>query len=222
MPPRPRFDKLDPERQEAILDAAAREFAEQGPEHASLNKILAEAGVSKGAAYYYFDDKRDLFLTVLARGVERAAKTIGGVGKIETEDDFWRELRSLYSRVLHFLREHPMLAALSKRFVAEPLSVMATPQVGAMYAAFGAWFTTLLERGQKVGAVRTDIPTDLLVALSFGFGEALDRWTIAHWDQVGTTADRVDAVIDTGMDLFRRVLAPREKLERAVRRRRQP
>jgi len=214
MPPRPRFEKLEPERQEAILDAAAREFAKEGAEHASLNKILADAGVSKGAAYYYFDDKQDLFLTVLARVVDRAARTIGGVGRIETEEDFWRELRSLYARVLEFLHEHPTLAALSKRFVAEPPSVMAAPQVRAMYAAFGSWFTRLLERGQKVGAVRTDLPLDLLAALSFGFGEAFDRWTIANWDRVGKTDEGVAALIDTCMDLFRRTLAPREKLGR--------
>lgn len=222
MPPRPRFDKLEPERKEAILDAAAREFAEEGAEHASLNKILAEAGVSKGAAYYYFDDKQDLFLTVLARGVERAARVIGGVGPIETEADFWRELRSLYTRVLEFLRKHPTLAALSKRFVGEPPSVMAAPQVGVMYTAFRAWLTGLLEKGQKVGAVRTDLPMDLLVGMSFGFGEAFDRWTIANWDRVGASEETVTSVIDACMDLFRRMLAPPEKLSRAVAPRRKP
>jgi AcrR family transcriptional regulator len=208
MPPRPRFDKLEPERKEAILDAATREFAKEGEVHASLNKILADAGVSKGAAYYYFDDKEDLFLTVLSRVVERAARAIGGVGRIETEADFWREFRSLYERVLGFLRSHPTLAALSKRFFAAPPSVMAAPQVGAMYGAFRAWFTGLLEQGQKVGAVRTDLPMDLLVALTFGLGEAFDRWTISHWDQVGESEASLGAVIDACVDLFKRTLAP--------------
>jgi AcrR family transcriptional regulator len=211
MPPRPRFEKLEPERKDAILDAAAREFAKEGQEHASLNKILADAGVSKGAAYYYFDDKQDLFLTVLARGVDRAARAIGGVGRIETKADFWRELRSLYARVLEFLREHPTLAALSKRFVAEPPHVMAAPQVGALYAAFRGWFTGLLEKGQKVGAVRTDLPMDLLVAISFGLGEAMDRWTIANWDRVGASEQTVAGVIDACMDIFERTLAPRDE-----------
>ena len=42
-------------------EVAAREFGEHGFEGASLNHILAEAGVSKGAAYYYFEGKADLF-----------------------------------------------------------------------------------------------------------------------------------------------------------------
>lgn len=208
MPPRPRFEKLEPERQEAILEAATREFAREGEEHASLNKILADAGVSKGAAYYYFDDKEDLFLTVLARVVDRAARSIGGVGPITSEADFWREFRSLYERVLGFLRKHPTLAALAKRFVAAPPSVQAAPQVGRMYDAFRAWFAGLLEQGQKVGAVRTDLPMDLLVALTFGLGEAFDRWTIGNWDRVGGSEASLAAIIDAGVDLFRRTLAP--------------
>lgn len=59
--PRPRFQKLSIEKQQAILEAAAREFSAHGYEGASINKILETAQLSKGAAYYYFDDKADLF-----------------------------------------------------------------------------------------------------------------------------------------------------------------
>jgi len=214
MPPRPRFEKLDSERREAILDAATREFAREGAEHASLNKILSEVGVSKGAAYYYFDDKEDLFLTVLARGVDRAAHAIGGIGEVHTEAEFWEGFRALYARVLGFLRDHPTLAALAKRFLSSSPTLVATPQIGARYAAFRGWFRSLLEQGQKVGAVRTDLPMDMLVAVTFGLGEAFDRWTIAHWEQVGKSDESLDAIIDAGIDLFRRALEPARKVER--------
>ena len=42
--PLPRFEKLDPARQEAILAAARAEFARLGFEEASLNRIIAGAG----------------------------------------------------------------------------------------------------------------------------------------------------------------------------------
>ncbi len=61
--PRPRFNKLAPEKRERIMEAAAKEFAAYGYEGASLNRILEQAEVSKGAAYYYFDDKADLFVS---------------------------------------------------------------------------------------------------------------------------------------------------------------
>ena len=201
--PRPRFEKLDPERQEALLDAATRELAARGPEGASLNKILADVGLSKGVAYYYFDDREDLFLTVLSRVVDLAVRAIGGVGPIDSAEGFWREFRRLDERVLRFLRHHPTVVALAQRFVASP-TAMSAPKVRAKYDAFRVWLTAFMRRGQQVGAVRKDVPLDLLVTLAFGWGEALDRWTIAHWDEVAQTEARLSAHIDLGMELFRR------------------
>ena len=66
--PRPRFEKLPPEKRETILETAAKEFAEFGYEGASLNQILAKSGISKGAAYYYFDNKEDFAIVFDSEG----------------------------------------------------------------------------------------------------------------------------------------------------------
>ncbi len=42
---------------ETILDAAAREFAAEGYQGASLSKILERSGVTKGAMYFHFASK---------------------------------------------------------------------------------------------------------------------------------------------------------------------
>ena len=55
--PRPRFQKLAEEKRHHLLETAAKAFAAHGYEGASLNQILEQAGISKGATYYYFDDK---------------------------------------------------------------------------------------------------------------------------------------------------------------------
>ncbi|MBL8975425.1 MAG: TetR/AcrR family transcriptional regulator, partial [Myxococcales bacterium] len=75
--PRPRFATLAPDRRAAILAAAAAEFAAHGIDGASYNRIIARAAVSKGAMYYYFDDKQDLLRAVLDDASERAAAAIG-------------------------------------------------------------------------------------------------------------------------------------------------
>ena len=61
---RPRFAKLPPAQQQAILRAALDEFAAHGFHDASLNRIIDAAGISKGSMYYYFDGKEDLFAHV--------------------------------------------------------------------------------------------------------------------------------------------------------------
>lgn len=68
--PYPRFNKLPVEKRTKLLDIAVQEFAKYGFDDASVNCILEEARMSKGAAYYYFEDKVDLFCTVIQYAME--------------------------------------------------------------------------------------------------------------------------------------------------------
>ena len=74
---RSRFENLDRDKQEAILQVAAEEFAERGYEGASINRIIERSGMSKGSVYYYFEDKADLFATTLERSIQRIMDEIG-------------------------------------------------------------------------------------------------------------------------------------------------
>ena len=49
------------ETQQKILKVGKREFLEKGFKDASLRKIVAEAGFTKGAFYGYYSDKAALF-----------------------------------------------------------------------------------------------------------------------------------------------------------------
>jgi AcrR family transcriptional regulator len=55
---------------DALVDAAQRLFGEQGFNATSLEEIVREAGVTKGALYHHFSDKEELFLAV-AESVRR-------------------------------------------------------------------------------------------------------------------------------------------------------
>ncbi|ALT00232.1 TetR family transcriptional regulator [Lacimicrobium alkaliphilum] len=50
-----------------ILDAAERQFFEQGVSRTTLDKIARAAGVTRGAVYWHFDNKSDLFSAMLER-----------------------------------------------------------------------------------------------------------------------------------------------------------
>src|ERR1700689_263621 len=65
--PKRRATRLrDPERtRERLLQAASREIYRSGFQSASLDTILAIAGVTKGALYYHFDSKEALGYAVV-------------------------------------------------------------------------------------------------------------------------------------------------------------
>lgn len=61
----------DPAKRDQILDGAKNCFLKLGFEAASMNEITAEAGVSKGTIYVYFQNKEELFTSLIDR--ERTA-----------------------------------------------------------------------------------------------------------------------------------------------------
>ncbi|HSJ37041.1 MAG TPA: TetR/AcrR family transcriptional regulator [Planococcus sp. (in: firmicutes)] len=56
-----KFKGLDEKKQQKILDASLKEFAEHGYDKASTNRIVKEAGIGKGMLFYYFNSKQDLY-----------------------------------------------------------------------------------------------------------------------------------------------------------------
>ena len=64
-------DHLSPAKEAQILDGAALVFALDGYEGASMSRIAAEAGVSKGTLYNYFAGKAELFAAYVQRDCDR-------------------------------------------------------------------------------------------------------------------------------------------------------
>jgi TetR/AcrR family acrAB operon transcriptional repressor len=54
---------------DSILDAAEKLFVEQGVSRTTLQHIATEAGVTRGAIYWHFDDKGALFNAMMERGI---------------------------------------------------------------------------------------------------------------------------------------------------------
>lgn len=63
--PTQRFLNLKDSKKNAILEAAAHEFARVPYSAASINQIIKEAEISRGSFYTYFEDKDDLMRYML-------------------------------------------------------------------------------------------------------------------------------------------------------------
>ena len=81
----PRPKQADPLARRQILAAALEVFSRQGYAGTTLDDITAAANLSKGAIYWYFESKADLFATLLgerasifAEILEDAARTASG------------------------------------------------------------------------------------------------------------------------------------------------
>ena len=203
--PTKRFDSLEPERQRALLDAAAAEFSTHGYEQASLNRILAAAGMSKGQAYYYFEDKADLYATVLRDAILRFVAACGSIGPVDDVEGFWTEVTRTSRGGLRYYRQDPHIAGLLRSLLRDGL---ATAPVADLRALSNAWMAALLASGQAVGAVRDDLPLDLMLAVGTAVTEGFDLWLVEHLDELDEPA--LDRLCDQVVDLYRRMATPTE------------
>lgn len=64
------FFNLPERKRQTLLQAARAEFARVPFDQVSINRIIRQAGISRGSFYMYFRDKEDLFCHLLDRHLE--------------------------------------------------------------------------------------------------------------------------------------------------------
>jgi TetR/AcrR family transcriptional regulator, transcriptional repressor for nem operon len=165
----------DPERtRERLLQAAFREIYRSGFQSASLDTILAAAGVTKGALYYHFDNKEALgyavveeviapdvrvkWLRPLQRGKDPVDALIGCVQGISVRPENVRggcQLNNLAQEM------SPLDAGFRKR-------------LAMVFHAWREGVADALREGQTHGSVRRNVEPDdaagLLIAMVEGYG----------------------------------------------------
>jgi AcrR family transcriptional regulator len=155
-------------RRQNIVDAALQLFAQKGVAGTSIRDISSLSGESISTVYYYFDDKDDLFRTVMVE------TTLGGLEPLltaeqESEGTALDRLRRLLAAYVTFITENPEPAMMLIRGLLRVLEHENTPFIQVISDRFQA-IEGILQEGQErgeVGPVNTS-----LFAYSF-FGQAI-------------------------------------------------
>lgn len=93
------------DKREMILDAALREFADNGIGSARLQTIADNSGVTKAMIHYYFDSKENLFNEVFreAYGVVMA----GLLDVLESDDPLFQKIERFVDEATERFHEEP-------------------------------------------------------------------------------------------------------------------
>ena len=167
-----RRQRLDSAVRDRLYSVATEAFVRGGYERASLNAILAAAGVGKSTFFYYFVDKEDLFASVIEAAVARIAAAVGPVELPKRPLRFWREARALIERWGQAAANERGFLGLLRAM--QPLRRTASPRLAQVMSEVRLTYRALLTRGVKLGVVRNDIDVDTLIALADAIDIALD------------------------------------------------
>jgi TetR/AcrR family transcriptional repressor of nem operon len=174
--PKPRASRLrDPERtRERLLQAASREIYRSGFQSASLDKILASAGVTKGALYHHFKSKEALGYVVVE---ELIAPDVHGtwVRPLLSVKDPIEALIGIVQGLS--VRPEDVCGGCQLNNLAQEMSPLDAGFRKRLEIIFDDWregVASVLREGQTHGSVRRDVEPDdaasLLIAMVEGYG----------------------------------------------------
>ena len=83
-----KFFSLPEEKQQSIINAAMEVFACYDYKHASTDLIASKAGISKGLLFYYFHNKKELYLFLYSYIKEMLMKEVVDQKYLEITDFF--------------------------------------------------------------------------------------------------------------------------------------
>ena len=140
---------------EQILDAALDAFAREGYDGVSLNSLIRESGLTKGAFYFHFASKDELALAAFRHGQEKVVGLISA--EAARHGDALEQLSASFRARTRLYREMPSLRGVLRLGVA--LGAKAGPD--SEYARFQEltieFLSGIVARGQAEGSVRPDL-----------------------------------------------------------------
>jgi AcrR family transcriptional regulator len=135
----------------AILDAAAHRLAERGAT-ASMADVAAAAGVSRATLYRYYPSRSSLLEALAAAAVADAGARIAdaGLDRVPIDEALERIVRAIVTVGDHY---------------AVVLHEQVQPDPAEVERQLGAPIRAVFARGVDSGALRSDLPVEILLSL---------------------------------------------------------
>ena len=161
--------RLKKEREVQILDAATRVFASKGYRAATTREIAAEAGVSEGTIYNYFDSKYDLLIAMSQR---LALESLHQLDSLPPQEDVRAYITAVVTDRFELLIKHIDLirALMPEVLVDDDLRQAYVEQVLSPALTYLGMY---IESRTKAGAfrkVKTDVVGRAMIGAVMSFG----------------------------------------------------
>ncbi len=163
------FLNLTTEEQKNIIDAALDEFADKDFEAASLNNIIAKAGISKGSMYHYFANKEDLYLYIIDQILETKEnflnQALTASEKPLKEMSFFESLEFQMLASVDFAAQHYREHQLSIRLQTMAEGPLKERLIGDLTRAFEDYVKNMVDKAMKLGEIRDEFDKGFVIRI---------------------------------------------------------
>lgn len=157
------LEQLKGERRQSVLRAARHVFARKGFMAAKISDIAAEAGISHGLIHHYFPGKDALFAAAVEETVQRWEDFITQVR--HEPGSPWERLVFLCSHMVRGVYDEPSYLLVLVHAFTEDAPRAVRDSLERYDRQIREHLATLIEEGQRTGAVAPGVPEELARAL---------------------------------------------------------
>nr|WP_208416293.1 TetR/AcrR family transcriptional regulator [Thalassobacillus devorans] len=159
-----------------IINAAIKEFVQNGFDKASTNEIVKEAQISKGSLFNYFKSKKDLYVYVFEYSVQIIEQLYEQIDLTET--DLFKRLEHIGIQKMYIQKKYPHVFDFLAQSVQEDsaeVKEIINSKVDAIYARG----TKIIYQDIDYSKFREDLDIEKAIEIlnwtMFGFGEKATR-----------------------------------------------
>lgn len=193
------FNRINDEKKIHILSIAIDEFSTKGFNSANINTISELAGVSVGAMYKYFENKRALYLTCVERAMYHLNEKIEEV--VAQDGDIFSILENIIRAILKHRKENEQFTKLYYEMATESNAEYAMLISSQIEGVTSNLYASYIKKAQEDNVLRNDIDPrffaffidNILMMLQFSYSceYYIDRMKIYTYDDVFEDDERL-------------------------------
>lgn len=153
------YQKLSEEKQNDLINAGIKEFADKGLTGASLSAIAKNAGISVGVIYKYYSDKNALFLACVHYGLETLSEVLNDV--ISHEDDIELCVKNIVNAVVQTSIDGSEINRMYNTISSMEANIFAKELAQEIEGVSAKVYCDLIAKSQKMGKIDKNADSNL-------------------------------------------------------------
>jgi AcrR family transcriptional regulator len=162
-----------------ILAAARRVFAAKGYTGASLDEVAADAGLTKGAIYWYFASKSEVLLALVEERRERQTATLpDAIRSFTSSDDPISALTAVLKEQMELCRHNQEWPRLVVEFLSESRDPLVRERFQTLVRRRQEIIRDAIAEAQQNQLLRADVDPYEVAVLFTSLFDGLQQWSL--------------------------------------------
>jgi AcrR family transcriptional regulator len=165
------------ETREAILVSCLGLFAKHGFSSTSVDEIARAAGITKGAVYWHFKNKEELFQAILERIRERWRQEV--MKPLSSKATSILRLEALLDGYAELFGDAPEFCLFMQRVLLENDKEF-SPQIAKLFTQTARFIARIVADGKASGEFRADVDATLTAHMNLGMIAGASQQCLAN------------------------------------------